>query len=95
MDHLQTFLKLEPHIDYRQKIRYDHHKGFFCLINPSTNGTKCLGKSKGRQYPKMNRLAWKYLHRYYWHHNLALSKLLNRLRINLPNWLVTELSKKS
>ncbi|OTF72476.1 bifunctional heparan sulfate N-deacetylase/N-sulfotransferase-like protein [Euroglyphus maynei] len=93
MDRLQTFLKLEPHIDYHQKIRFDHHKGFFCSINPSTNNTKCLGKSKGRQYPKIDRLSGKYLHRYFWHHNLALSKLLNRLRISLPNWLVTELSR--
>src|SRR5256885_10001091 len=32
MAKLQLFLKLEPVIDYRQKLRFDTRKGFFCPV---------------------------------------------------------------
>ncbi len=91
MDRVQPFLKLEPHVDYRQKLRLDAKKGFFCQVT-AANGTKCLGKSKGRLYPEMEPQAAKYLHSYFLHHNVVLSKLLNRLRVAIPPWLEAELS---
>ena len=94
MDKMQIFLKLEPYVDYKKKIRFDAKKGFFCQITQN-NSTKCLGKSKGRVYPEMDPLARKYLHDYYLHHNVVLSKLLNRLRVPIPSWLESELSTNS
>lgn len=91
MDKVQIFLKLEPYIDYRKKIRFDGKKGFYCQITKN-NSTKCLGKSKGRIYPEMDGQAKKYLHNYFLHQNVALSKLLNRLRMKTPQWLEFELS---
>lgn len=91
MDRVQPFLKLQPHVDYRQKLRFDAKKGFFCQVT-AANGTKCLGKSKGRLYPEMEPQAAKYLHSYFLHHNVVLSKLLNRLRVAIPPWLEAELS---
>lgn len=90
MDKVQLFLKLEPYIDYRHKLRFDAKKGFFCQITAG-NGTKCLGKGKGRSYPEMDQQAAKYLHGYFLHHNVVLSKLLNRLRVAIPQWLEAEL----
>lgn len=73
-------------------FRYDPKKGFFCQV---INGdhTKCLGRSKGRQYPAMEEKSMKLLQRYYLSHNTALLKLLKRIGIrNVPQWLKTDLS---
>lgn len=91
MDKLQMFLKLEPYIDYSKMLRFDQKKGFYCQVTKG-NSTKCLGKSKGRIYPEMDTLSRNYLHHYYLHHNVVLSKLLNRLRVRIPTWLELELS---
>ncbi|PSN31955.1 Bifunctional heparan sulfate N-deacetylase/N-sulfotransferase, partial [Blattella germanica] len=72
--------------------RYDPKKGFFCQV---INGdhTKCLGRSKGRQYPPMEDKSYKLLQRYYLSHNTALVKLLKRLGYRtVPQWLKDDLS---
>ncbi|GLG95440.1 Bifunctional heparan sulfate N-deacetylase/N-sulfotransferase [Gryllus bimaculatus] len=60
MNELQRFLKIQPPFDYSQHLRYDPKKGFFCQV---INGdhTKCLGRSKGRQYPPMEEKSYKLL----------------------------------
>ncbi|XP_013178034.1 PREDICTED: bifunctional heparan sulfate N-deacetylase/N-sulfotransferase [Papilio xuthus] len=88
---LQKFLKLSPHIDYNNLLKYDAKKGFFCQVT-SGEKTKCLGKSKGRIYPPMEERSAKFLKRYYTPHNAALSKLLVRLGRPVPPWLKEELS---
>ncbi|XP_048485283.1 bifunctional heparan sulfate N-deacetylase/N-sulfotransferase [Plutella xylostella] len=90
MDAVQKFLKLE-HRDYRQLLKYDAKKGFFCQA-VSKEKTKCLGKSKGRVYPPMEERSAKFLKRYYTPHNTALSKLLVRLGRPAPQWLKDDLS---
>ncbi|XP_071440534.1 bifunctional heparan sulfate N-deacetylase/N-sulfotransferase [Hetaerina americana] len=92
MNDLQRFLKIIPPFDYSAHLRYDPKKGFFCQV---TNGdhTKCLGRSKGRQYPPMDERAYKLLQRYYLSHNTALVKLLKRLGgRHVPQWLKDDLS---
>ncbi|XP_046391931.1 bifunctional heparan sulfate N-deacetylase/N-sulfotransferase isoform X2 [Ischnura elegans] len=92
MNDLQRFLKIVPPFDYSAHLRYDPKKGFFCQV---TNGdhTKCLGRSKGRQYPPMDERAYKLLQRYYLTHNTALVKLLKRLGgRHVPQWLKDDLS---
>ncbi|XP_044742490.1 bifunctional heparan sulfate N-deacetylase/N-sulfotransferase [Chrysoperla carnea] len=92
MNELQRFLKISPVVDYATHLRYDPKKGFFCQV---INGdhTKCLGRSKGRQYPAMEEKSMKLLQRYYLSHNTALLKLLKRIGIrNVPQWLKTDLS---
>lgn len=92
MNELQRFLKIQPPFDYSQHLRYDPKKGFFCQV---INGdhTKCLGRSKGRQYPPMEEKSYKLLQRYYLSHNTALVKLLKRLGSRaVPQWLKDDLS---
>lgn len=91
MTKLQRFLKIKPFFDYASHLKYDPKKGFFCQV---LNGdhTKCLGKGKGRQYPPMDKRAEKFLQMYYLSHNVALSKLLNRLQQPIPDWLQKELT---
>lgn len=59
---VQRFLKVSPIVDYSNLLRYDVKKGFFCQIIDG-NHTKCLGKSKGKQYPPMEERSLKLLQR--------------------------------
>ncbi|XP_037813495.1 LOW QUALITY PROTEIN: bifunctional heparan sulfate N-deacetylase/N-sulfotransferase, partial [Lucilia sericata] len=92
MNDLQRFLKIQPAFDYSNQLRYDVKKGFFCqVVNEKRN--KCLGKSKGRQYPPMDERSAKLLQRYYLSHNTALVKLLKKLGARpIPQWLKDDLS---
>jgi heparan sulfate N-deacetylase/N-sulfotransferase NDST2 len=91
MNKLQLFLKIEPLFDYKQHLRFDPKKGFFCQVT-NLNSTKCLGKSKGRVYPPMESRAQKFLRSFYLSHNIALSKLLTKLHHVIPSWLEDDLS---
>ncbi|PNF18256.1 Bifunctional heparan sulfate N-deacetylase/N-sulfotransferase [Cryptotermes secundus] len=92
MNELQRFLKIQPPFDYSKHLRYDPKKGFFCQV-VNEDHTKCLGRSKGRQYPPMEDKSYKLLQRYYLSHNTALVKLLKRLgHRSVPQWLKDDLS---
>jgi len=92
MNELQRFLKIQPPFDYSRHLRYDPKKGFFCQVI-NEDHTKCLGRSKGRQYPPMEDKSYKLLQRYYLSHNTALVKLLKRLgHRSVPQWLKEDLS---
>ncbi|XP_055528555.1 bifunctional heparan sulfate N-deacetylase/N-sulfotransferase [Wyeomyia smithii] len=92
MMELQRFLKLVPSFDYSEHLRFDNKKGFYCQI-VNENKNKCLGKSKGRQYPPMDEKSAKWLQRYYQNHNSALNKLLKKLGSRpVPQWLKDDLS---
>jgi len=90
MNRVQSFLTLDPYIDYTHLLKYDPHKGFFCQIT-STDKTKCLGKGKGRSYAPMDLEAKELLRKFYRKANIALSKLLVRLEQPVPDWLEEEL----
>ncbi|XP_058838598.1 bifunctional heparan sulfate N-deacetylase/N-sulfotransferase [Topomyia yanbarensis] len=95
MMELQRFLKLSPTFDYSEHLRFDNKKGFYCQI-VNENKNKCLGKSKGRQYPPMDERSAKWLQRYYQNHNSALNKLLKKLGSRpIPQWLKDDLSTTS
>ena len=72
--------------------RFDPKKGFFCQVM-SDDKTKCLGKSKGRQYPPIDERSEEYLKQFYNKFNVALSKLLDRMNFDKPEWL-TEVLKE-
>ncbi|XP_011186085.1 bifunctional heparan sulfate N-deacetylase/N-sulfotransferase [Zeugodacus cucurbitae] len=92
MNDLQRFLKIQPTLDYSNHLRFDAKKGFFCQVL-SEKRNKCLGKSKGRQYPSMDERSAKLLQRYYLSHNTALVKLLKKLGSRpIPQWLKDDLS---
>uniref|UniRef100_W8B640 [heparan sulfate]-glucosamine N-sulfotransferase n=1 Tax=Ceratitis capitata TaxID=7213 RepID=W8B640_CERCA len=92
MNDLQRFLKIQPIFDYSNHLRFDAKKGFFCQV-VSEKRNKCLGKSKGRQYPSMDERSAKLLQRYYLSHNTALVKLLKKLGSRpIPQWLKDDLS---
>ncbi|XP_043646644.1 bifunctional heparan sulfate N-deacetylase/N-sulfotransferase [Drosophila teissieri] len=92
MNELQRFLKIQPLLDYSNHLRYDVKKGFYCQA-VSEKRNKCLGKSKGRQYPAMDERSAKLLQRYYLNHNTALVKLLKKLGSRpIPQWLKDDLS---
>lgn len=63
MNDVQRFLKISPIIDYSHLLKYDNKKGFFCQLVDGDH-TKCLGKSKGKQYPSMEDRCLKLLQRY-------------------------------
>jgi heparan sulfate N-deacetylase/N-sulfotransferase NDST2 len=63
MNDLQRFLKLSPIFDYSNHLRFDPKKGFFCQV-VNDNRNKCLGKSKGRNYPPMDDKSMKILQRF-------------------------------
>ena len=89
MNRVQTFLGVEPFVDFREKIRFSPRKGFYCQVVNST--TKCLGRGKGRVYPDMDGQSAEYLNIIYRKHNIALSKLLTRLNVHVPEWLEEKL----
>lgn len=92
MHDLQRFLKITPMYDYSAHLKYDNKKGFFCPLTQG-NHTKCLGRSKGRQYPPMDDKTMRLLQRYYQTHNTALVKLLKKLGSRpIPQWLKNDLS---
>lgn len=91
MNELQKFLKISPFFNYTEHLRFDTKKGFYCQVK--NDRPKCLGKSKGRQYPPMDEKSQKFLQRYYVSHNTALVKLMKRIGIRtVPNWLKDDLS---
>lgn len=95
MNELQKFLKITPFFNYTDHLRFDKKKGFYCQVVKG-DSTKCLGRSKGRQYPPMEEKSLKYLQRYYLSHNTALVKLFKKNGIRVvPNWLREDLSDKN
>jgi len=99
MNKLQTFLAVEPTIDYAQHLKFDEKKGYFCQVLdhsgddslPRNQRLKCLGKGKGRSYEPMSEESLKFLQEYYRLYNEKLVKLLTRLGYNVPTWLQDEL----
>uniref|UniRef100_A0A8D9AFM7 [heparan sulfate]-glucosamine N-sulfotransferase n=1 Tax=Cacopsylla melanoneura TaxID=428564 RepID=A0A8D9AFM7_9HEMI len=92
MDSLQKFLKITPVFDYSSHLRYEPKKGFFCQV-VNTDQTKCLGRSKGRKYPRMDLRSYRFLQRHYLSYNTALVKLLKKLGTRtFPQWLKDDLS---
>uniref|UniRef100_A0A0B7BT56 [heparan sulfate]-glucosamine N-sulfotransferase n=1 Tax=Arion vulgaris TaxID=1028688 RepID=A0A0B7BT56_9EUPU len=79
---LQTFLNLQPFIDFSKKLRYDPLKKFFCRID---NG--CLGMTIGRDYPPMDEDSIRYLDSYFADHNTNLKTVLNHIGREHPRWL--------
>ena len=71
-------------------IRYNEHKGFYCLTTGQRNGPNCLGRSKGRKYEPMTEDAEEFLRRYYREPNRQLVEVLHRIRQPLPKWLITD-----
>lgn len=69
MNDVQRFLKISPIVDYTNLLRYDVKKGFFCQLVDG-NHTKCLGKSKGKQYAAMEEKSFRLLQRYVVHISL-------------------------
>jgi len=71
-------------------FRFDNKKGFYCQVM-SNGANKCLGRSKGRQYPPMDPMSEEYLHNFYRKHNSELAQLLEKLHVEKPGWLVQEM----
>ena len=92
LSRLQVFLKIEPFVDYKNLIRFDSRKGFYCPVSLLNNSTKCLGRGKGRRYEEMTEETEKMLRDYFMSFNVALSKLLTKLRQPIPVWLQEDLS---
>ncbi|OQV18743.1 Bifunctional heparan sulfate N-deacetylase/N-sulfotransferase [Hypsibius exemplaris] len=90
---VQRFLKIKPFVDYKDLIRFDKKKGFYCQVEATMKAPRCLGRSKGRRYPVMEADVEAVLQRYYQPHNVALHKLLTRLNqpLPLPKWLRADL----
>ena len=90
MNSLQHFLSVKPFIDYKDHLRYDEDKGYFCPVVG-----RCLGPGKGRKYNHtIDAQSKKFLQDYYRLSNEALLKLLNnRLGYDIPTWLRNDLNE--
>ena len=64
---------------------YSHRKGHYCLLVEGKQ--KCLGPSKGRQYPPLRDAELSYLLDYYSQENAKLITLLRDLKRPIPIWL--------
>jgi len=93
MDRLSHFLNLPP-FPFHKRIRYNSEKGFFCST-ASDASYQCLGKGKGRKYPKMGDNVHHYLTDFYRVPNLRLAELLRSIHMPLPNWLKKEVDNTS
>lgn len=90
MNQLQHFLQITPFFDYKESLVFDKNKGFYCQV---VNGRrKCLGKGKGRSYPRMDSFSQDWLQKYYKKPNENLEKLLIRLGYEIPTWLEDDLA---
>lgn len=75
MDTVQKFLGVTKTIDYHRKLVFDPKKGLWCQLLKEGK-TKCLGKSKGWEYPEMDLDSRTFLKDYYRDHNIELSNML-------------------
>lgn len=82
LNDLQKKLGLETEIDFKKMLKYNKKKGFYCV-----NGTKCLGQSKGRQYPALDLKSKTYLVNFYRDSNRKLLNLFKKYAYSVPTWL--------
>lgn len=91
MNKVQSFLGLSP-FAFHKHIRYSKKKRFFCVYLGKSY--RCLGKGKGRHYPKMTDKEWHFLTQYYSLPNLKLYDLLKALDKPIPKWLQNDQAKR-
>ena len=91
LNQLQHFLQIEPFFDYKDRLVYDRHKGFYCQVVQGRK--KCLGKGKGRTYPAMDDYSRDWLQKYFKKPNENLERLLTKLGYEIPAWLQEELEE--
>ncbi len=92
MNNLQHFLDVKPFFDYSNRLRFDKRKGFYCEVLPN-NSTKCLGRGKGRLYPRMQQQTHQFLKIFFRPYNEALGKMLKKLGYQVPDWLEEDLKE--
>eukprot|EP00794_Sanderia_malayensis_P012046 gene12046-13289_t len=88
LENVQKFLKIGK-FNYKDHIVFNTKKGFFCPRD-SKNGIRCLGRGKGRKYPKMDYRSESFLQDYYRLSNLRFAQLLRKHKWPLPKWLKKE-----
>lgn len=90
MNRLQKQLKVrsEEQIDYKNLLRFNPKKGFFCKVVGSKNNlTKCLGAGKGRKYEPIDTESESYLNELYKEPNANFLRLLKKRSLKIPLWL--------
>lgn len=85
LNQLQKQLAIETRIDYKQILKFNKKKGFYC-VNYERK-VKCLGQSKGRHYPAIDSNSKAYLTSYYNNSNKKFYDFLRRYSYNIPMWL--------
>ncbi|XP_076806907.1 bifunctional heparan sulfate N-deacetylase/N-sulfotransferase 1-like [Clavelina lepadiformis] len=93
MQDLQEHLGFKSTIDYSKLLKYEKKKGFYCQILKSGK-TKCLGKSKGRQYPEMDDQSMNYLRHYYSDANRKLLQMLQSINKPIPLWVLEQVNSQ-
>ena len=87
MNKLQKFLPIQQFKDYRNVLRFDKKKNFFCTYFKLHKRVKCLGSSKGRKYIKLDLKSRSYLSNFYNKTNILLHRLLKKYSFQIPKWL--------
>ncbi|XP_065315533.1 bifunctional heparan sulfate N-deacetylase/N-sulfotransferase 4-like [Gordionus sp. m RMFG-2023] len=88
MTSLQNNLHLDAKINYKENLRFDTTKKFYCLKNNTK--VKCMPKSKGRNYPPLDQTTRDFLDQYYKPYNTELKRWLNDRKFKrkvTPAWI--------
>ncbi|RDD38773.1 Bifunctional heparan sulfate N-deacetylase/N-sulfotransferase [Trichoplax sp. H2] len=86
MADLQIKLKVNDILDYSMKLQFDQRKGYYC-VKRERGRNKCLGRSKGRKYPPMDKDSEMYLRNFYRPYNIKLKEVLESRSLAIPTWL--------
>lgn len=86
MSDFQAKLNVDDVLDYSTKLQFNKRKGFFC-VKRERGRSKCLGRSKGRKYPPMDKESENYLKKFYKPYNIKLKEVLESHSLTIPLWL--------
>ena len=92
LNNLQTFLPIEKYFNFKNVIRFDKKKKFFCAFSREIQSVKikCLGSSKGRKYPRLDFNSRDYLEKFYNKTNKSFFKFLKKYSYQVPKWLTNQ-----
>jgi [heparan sulfate]-glucosamine 3-sulfotransferase 5 len=76
IDKFQTFLNLE-HLIKKDHFVYNQTRGLYCMRNPNTSKSICMGADKGRKHPEIDKVVLDELRNLYRPHNQIFFRFIN------------------
>jgi hypothetical protein len=76
IDKFQTFLNLE-HLIKKEHFVYNQTRGLYCMRNPNTSKSLCMGADKGQKHPEIDKVVLDELRSLYKPHNQIFFRFIN------------------